>query len=148
MTDQKQPHIFMVEDDRNNHLLFQTAFGAAGFSITLRRSADGDFVNEVAKAAPDIISMDIMIGVSGATVERDGLEAAELLKADERTRNIPILFLTNFFEPSKIQRAKELGAVDFISLQAHSITHVPEIFKQYLLNPEGFIPTNPRMRKA
>lgn len=146
MRGQKQPKIFIVEDDRNNHPLFEKAFGDAGFLVTIRRTADGDFIDDIVKANPDIISMDIMIGKSGADVERDGLEAGRLLKADERTADIPIMILTNFFVQEKVEQAKAFGAVDFINLQGHSIAKIPEIFKRYLDNPRGFTPTHPLLR--
>lgn len=136
----------MIEDDRNNHPLFQHSFGTAGFKVLIRPTADGTFVEDVVDCAPDIISMDIMIGKSGAVVERDGIDAATLLQADERTRHIPIIFLTNFYEPNKIAKAKEIGAVDFISLQAHSMQELPKIFLTYLEDPDSYIPTQPLMR--
>lgn len=137
----------MVEDDRNNHPLFRKVFEAAGFAVTIRRTADGDFIEDVVKSGPDIISMDIMIGKSGADVERDGLEAGRLLKADERTAQIPIMILTNFFVDEKVQQAKAFGAVDFISLQGHAIATIPEIFKRYLDAPRKFIPTHPLLQQ-
>lgn len=146
MWGKKKPTIFIVEDNKNNHPLFEAAFTAAGYNVTLRRTADGDFVEEVADVKPDIISLDIMIGKSGADVERDGLEAARLLKEDERTKNIPIMILTNFFEESKVQQAKETGAVDFINLQAHDIDKIPDLFSRYIDDPKHFKASHPLLR--
>ena len=143
---QRRPQILIIEDDLNNHPLFQEVFGAVGFDVTIRQTADGDFVNDVITAAPDIISMDIMIGKDGTAVEREGLEAAKLLKSDERTKNIPIMMLTNFSEEHKVIRAKEIGAADFISLQGHTIREIPLIFLRYLENPMAYTPTNPHFR--
>lgn len=122
------PKILIVEDNINNHLLYRDAFEKAGFNVVFTQNADGSFATAVHQLAPDIISMDLMIGKNGAVVERDGFGAIELLKADPRTRNIPIIVLTNFSAEDKAEHAKELGAIDFISLAGQTITKIPEHF--------------------
>jgi CheY-like chemotaxis protein len=143
----KVPKILMVEDNENNHPLFIDAFEAGGFAVAIFQNAEGDFVGEVARVNPDIISMDIMIGKSGANLTRGGLEALQLIKSDERTKGIPVLMLTNFFEEGKVKQAKELGAVDYLSLQGFSISTLPSIFKTYLENPKKYHPIHPIFRE-
>jgi len=133
----------MVEDNPNNHPLYRESFGAAGFEVFISDTAEADFVEAVAQMNPDIISMDIMIGKENQVIERDGLNAIELLKADERTKDIPVIVLTNFFEEGKVTKAKELGAVDFINLQAHDIKKIPDHFLLYLSNRKNYIPIHP-----
>ena len=140
------PKILIVEDDINNHPLFRKAFEAKGFEVTIRKTADGDFLSEVIFFKPDIISMDLMIGQADAETQRDGFEAIELLKTDDRTKDIPVIVLTNFFEEGKVERAKGLGSVDFLSLQGQSISSVPDIFKRYLDDPKKYHPTHPIFR--
>jgi CheY-like chemotaxis protein len=76
----------------------------------------------------------------------DGLEALALLKSDPRTKDIPVMMLTNFTSPEKLQKAIALGAVDYISLQSQSIQKIPMIYRNYLENPEGYEPFHPAMR--
>ena len=38
----------------------------------------------------------------------------EQLKKDEATKSIPIIMLTNFGEPSVIEKAKSLGVTDYL----------------------------------
>ena len=47
--------------------------------------------------------------------EMDGYEVITHLKADERTREIPVIFLTAKVEVEDEQRGLELGAVDYIT---------------------------------
>lgn len=136
----------MVEDNRNNHLMFTTAFEEAGFDVTIAQNAEEGFVDDVAALKPDIISMDIMIGKSGADLKVGGLEALEMLKNDERTKDIPVMMLTNFFEDSKLASSKELGAVDFLTLQAIEIKKLPEHFKTYLKAPRRYKSVHPAFR--
>ena len=138
----------MVEDTENNHPLFREAFGTAGFEVLISQTAEPGFEEVVGNLKPDIISMDLMIGKEGEVIERDGLKALEALKADERTKDIPVIVMTNFFEDSKIEKAKSLGAVDFISLQAHNIKTIPQIFLSYLENPKKYFAIHPTFRNT
>jgi CheY-like chemotaxis protein len=143
MFEKNAPKILIVEDNASNHSLFTTAFEAGGFSVTITPYVDEKFIDDVVGIEPDIISMDIMMAAPGIELVHDGLSAIALLKADERTRNIPIMILSNFFEESKVERAKREGADDYINLQGHSITSIPKIFKRYLDNPKKYRPVHP-----
>ena len=139
----------MVEDDPNNRQLFREVFESSDFDMLIINNSDGDFVNSVLGFAPDVISMDLMLGKpGGGESERDGFEAIELLKNDDRTKDIPVFILTHFFEESKVKKAKEFGVVDFISLQGQSTKNIPEIFLRYLKNPKKYLPTHPLLRNT
>ncbi|MBF0125107.1 MAG: hybrid sensor histidine kinase/response regulator, partial [Magnetococcales bacterium] len=58
---------------------------------------------------PDLILLDIMMP------DMDGYEVCRQLKADERTRDIPIIFVTAMAETSAETYGLELGAVDYIT---------------------------------
>jgi CheY-like chemotaxis protein len=137
-----RPKILIVEDNEFNHKLYRDAFERAGFEVTIFQNADGFFADLVAELNPDIISMDIMIGLHGKAAERDGFEAIEALKADLRTHEIPIFVLTSFSSEEKVKRAKELGAVDFISTPSQVFTRIPDYFLHYLNDPEHHTPVH------
>lgn len=141
------PKILIVEDDLNNHPLFKEAFEAVGFEVWISQSAEGDFTTAVADFKPDLISMDLMIGRADAPNMRDGFEAIELLKADDRTKNIPIIVLSNFSGDDKIQRARSLGVVDYYNLQGQSITQVAKRFFEYVKKPRKYKPSHPLFRE-
>lgn len=58
---------------------------------------------------PDLILLDVVMP------EMDGYEVCRRLKAEERTRRIPILFITTKGEVEDETSGLELGAVDYIS---------------------------------
>lgn len=58
---------------------------------------------------PDLILLDIIMP------EIDGYEVCRQLKKNERTRDIPIIFITAIEETAHKTRAFELGAVDYIT---------------------------------
>jgi CheY-like chemotaxis protein/anti-anti-sigma regulatory factor len=58
---------------------------------------------------PDLVLLDVqMPGL-------DGFEVCRRLKEDERTRDIPIIFMTSHSDPGHRVRGLSLGAVDYIS---------------------------------
>lgn len=61
------------------------------------------------RSLPDLILLDVMMP------GMDGYEVCRRLKSDERTRNIPILFLTAKHQPEDERNGLELGANDFLS---------------------------------
>jgi CheY-like chemotaxis protein len=140
---QQKPKILIVEDNTLNHELYRDAFEGAGFEVVLRENADGFFLEEVANVVkPDIISMDLMMGKDGEAAEYDGFEALARLKGDLRTYDIPVIILTSFFEEGKVRRAKELGAVDFISLPGQSMAKLPGHYLRYLKDPKHYKPVH------
>jgi CheY-like chemotaxis protein len=142
-----KPKILMIEDNVNNQQLFRDAFESAGFQVLTTGGADGNFVEAVVSFSPDIISMDLMIGKPGwGDSGRDGFDAIELLKGDGMTKDLPIIVMTNFFEDGKVDRAKKLGVIDYINLQGHSISKIPDAFLEYLAEPEAYQPVHPSFR--
>lgn len=136
----------MIEDNENSHQLYRDVFERSGFEVILHENADGSFIEQVSNIAPDIISMDLMLGKDGAPTKRDGFEAIESLKSDPRTSDIPIIVLTNFFQEKKVRRAKEIGAVDYINLAGQSIQKIPLHFLRYLKDPKHYKPSHPLFR--
>ncbi|MES9956068.1 MAG: two-component system response regulator [Sedimenticola sp.] len=74
---------------------------------------------------PDLILLDIMMP------EMDGYEVCRRLKEDERTRGIPVIFVTAMNEVEDERKGLELGAVDYITkpyspaiVQARVKTHL------------------------
>ena len=57
---------------------------------------------------PDLVLLDIMMP------DMDGYHVCEHLKTDERTKHVPIIFLTGKAETEDEQRGFDLGAVDYI----------------------------------
>ena len=71
---------------------------------------DGERALKVAQSdnPPEMILLDIMMP------EMDGFEVCRRLKEDEKTKNIPVIFVTGKTESDDVDRGMQLGAVDFI----------------------------------
>ncbi len=82
----------------------------AGQALNVFTAMDGNDALAIAhQLKPDLILLDVMMpGI-------DGFEVCRRLKADERTQNIPVLFMTALDEPDDKVKGFEAGAVDYIT---------------------------------
>jgi DNA-binding NtrC family response regulator len=102
------PRILLVDDNATNlQVLYQT-LGGHGYRLLAARSGEAALAI-AGRAVPDLILLDVMMP------EMDGFETCARLKADDRTRECPIIFLSALTESREKVRGLELGAVDFIN---------------------------------
>jgi PAS domain S-box-containing protein len=121
--------ILIVDDYPENLILLEETFLKTAISPIKANS--GNKAIEIAIAEiPDLILLDVMMpGI-------DGFQVSSILKADERTKDIPIIFLTALTDTNFILKSFASGGVDYISkpfneaeLMARVFTHL-EIRKQ------------------
>ena len=107
----EKPHgaqILLVDDNPTNlQVLYQTLAGS-GYRLLAARSGK-DAISIAQRALPDLILLDVMMP------EMDGFETCTRLKADPRTRDAAVIFLSALTEPGEKVRGLELGAVDFVN---------------------------------
>jgi len=103
--------ILLIEDDPFLLSMYSIKFEAEGFVVIT--ADDGEKGLEAAKSADsDIILLDILMP------KMNGFEVLEKLKADDRTRKIPIILLTNLNQKDEIEKGLILGADDYL-IKAH-----------------------------
>jgi len=101
-------NILVVDDQLDNLRLLFTMLTEQGYKV--RKVTNGHLALDTAQVhPPDLILLDIMMP------EIDGFEVCSLLKADERTREIPIIFLSALNETRDKVKAFKTGGVDYIS---------------------------------
>jgi diguanylate cyclase (GGDEF)-like protein len=108
LTETKQPLILIVEDTIRNIQVIGSIFKKEDFKIAVTTSSKEalSIVNEI---NPDIILLDIMMP------EMDGYEVCNRLKASDKTKDIPVIFLTAKGDPDSIIKGFNVGAIDYIS---------------------------------
>ncbi len=102
------PNILLVEDNPHNRKIFSGMLSHAGMQVV--EAIDGDAaLAAVARSHPDLILMDLSIpGI-------DGWECTRRLKADEKTRTIPIIALTAHAMRGDEERALKAGCDGYLS---------------------------------
>ncbi len=104
----KKPLILIVDDIEANIQLLATMLSDSGFDIGVAYSGS-EALDAVSSYKPDLILLDIMMP------EMDGFEVAKVLKNNEFTKSIPIIFLTAKADISDITRGFDIGASDYIT---------------------------------
>ncbi|MEE9518234.1 MAG: response regulator [Candidatus Adiutricales bacterium] len=98
--------ILILEDDEANAELISFYLEEEGFD-TLISPTGNNFVDKVVTYQPDLITIDILLP------DVDGFQVFKTLQQDERTRKIPVIFIT--VEESKHAQGLEMGASGFLA---------------------------------
>jgi CheY-like chemotaxis protein len=104
--------ILLVEDDRNHRWVMKRVLDSAfGDEISVEEAESGEKALDRAARAPsvDLILLDLHLPGIG------GLEVLRQLRANPRTKAIPIVVLTSSQEKEDIREAYESGANSFVS---------------------------------
>ncbi len=100
--------ILVVDDDPGIRALCAAVLGADGYEVI--QAADGreGFARAVS-APPDLVLLDVNMPVL------DGFGLAVALRNDERTRDLPLVFVTGEAEPEVEGHAYDVGALGFFA---------------------------------
>jgi len=100
--------VLIVEDNERNLKLFNLIMRSLGYETFAARNGE-EGVMMAKEIRPDLILMDIQMPVM------DGISAVDLLKADEGTREIPVIALTSYAMKGDRERFLEHGFADYIA---------------------------------
>ena len=102
------PLVLVVEDYQDAREMYATCLQFSGYRVA--EASDGlEAVEKARELGPDIILMDL------ALPKVDGWEATRRLKADERTRHIPIVALTGHALAGFAEGARQAGCDAFVT---------------------------------
>src|SRR6516165_1340759 len=99
--------LLLVDDDADN---LQVVHSILKDKYKMRVAMSGAKALDLARVepVPDLILLDVMMP------EMDGYEVCSRLKADQTTREIPIIFLTSQTSADDETHGFEVGAVDYV----------------------------------
>jgi DNA-binding NtrC family response regulator len=103
-----QTNILVVDDTPKNLQLLVGLLKEQGYKVYAAPNGPRAIAT-VQKTPPDLILLDIRMP------EMDGFEVCEKLKTDERTRDIPVIFLSALDEVVSKIKGFEAGGVDYIT---------------------------------
>jgi CheY-like chemotaxis protein len=121
----KNACVLLVEDDKFLRKASEVSLKKRG--LTVLTAADGEEGLQQARAnTPDLILLDMLMP------RLSGMETLEALKKDERTRDIPVVILSNSSIETKVQKAKALGAVGYLVKASLSLQELGDRVFSYL----------------
>jgi len=104
---QKQS-ILIVDDEKSNiHLLVNLLKNS--YDLMVARSGSKAIQLATSNFPPDLILLDIIMP------EMNGYEVCRILKTDQKTRDIPIIFVTAMSDDDDEYKGLGMGAIDYIT---------------------------------
>lgn len=105
--DDVKKKILLVEDEDFIRDLYKRQIELGGFSVDAAAKG-GEGLTFLKNNPYDLVLLDIMLP------EVNGLDILREAKKDEKTKNIPVVLLTNLGQDSVKQEAMALGAKEYI----------------------------------
>src|SRR4029077_21130188 len=96
------------EDDRSIQMALELVFTRMAKCEVVLASDGAEGLAMIQKHKPDVVLLDLMLP------GMDGFEVCQRSKADEATRQVPIIFLTAQPQPAAVARAMALGAAGYL----------------------------------
>jgi serine phosphatase RsbU (regulator of sigma subunit)/DNA-binding response OmpR family regulator len=107
-----QADILVVDDTQHNLKLLVTILTKSGYKV--RPATNGRMALVAAQAQPpDLVLLDVMMP------DMNGYEVCQALKADERTSQVPVIFISAMSEVIDKVKAFSVGGVDYITKPFH-----------------------------
>jgi DNA-binding response OmpR family regulator len=100
--------ILIIEDDASVRTLLEKSLGAKGYAtISCGDGLEG--LTELERSRPDLIIVDIMMP------RLDGMTFVKAIKGNDRTKPIPVIFLTAKNDPKSMIQGINLGAKYYVT---------------------------------
>ena len=99
--------ILIAEDERDIRDLITYTLQFAGYEVV--SAGDGEEAVKLAlQEIPDLVLLDVRMP------RMTGYEACKAIKADEKTKGIPVVFLSAKGQEAEIQAGMQAGAVEYM----------------------------------
>jgi CheY-like chemotaxis protein len=104
----EEVRVLLVEDDQAAAEMYRLKLEIDGYTVTV--APDGESALRLATQTPlpDLVFLDIRLP------GMDGFEVLERIRADERTRNLPVVILSNYGEDELVRRGRRLGVLEYL----------------------------------
>jgi DNA-binding response OmpR family regulator len=120
-----QVNVLLVEDDPAVLEMYRLKLELDGYHVNTANDGEQG-LKKATDMAPDIIFLDIRLP------KIDGLEVLRRLRAQERTRDIPVIILSNYDEEDLVSRGLRLGAHEYLIKARTTPTSLSEGIEDWL----------------
>ncbi|HEY9726850.1 MAG TPA: hybrid sensor histidine kinase/response regulator [Chroococcales cyanobacterium] len=100
--------ILLVDDNPTNLSILIDFLSQAGFRLLVAQDGESA-IGQIEYILPDLILLDVMMPGMG------GFETCRFLKEKERTKDIPVIFMTALTETEDKVKGFSVGAVDYVT---------------------------------
>lgn len=99
--------ILIVEDEELIYNLLQRKLADEGYKASIAKDGE-EGLRMMREEKPDLVLLDIIMPRKG------GFEVMTEMQQDDDLKNIPVVVISNSGQPVELNKAKELGAKDWL----------------------------------
>jgi len=119
--------IIFIEDEPTLQKTVGRFLENEGYEI--KSALDGETgLAMVKKIKPDLVLLDLILP------KKDGFEVLKEIKADETTKDIPVIVLTNLEKTDDIEKTLSLGATTYLVKANYELEEVVKKIKEIINN--------------
>ena len=107
MQDAEKYSVLVVDDESSNIMTLSHILSPL-YTVYAAKSGK-NAIKAAHKYLPDLIMLDVIMP------EMDGYDVITELKSSEKTKNIPVVFITGLSGPGEEEKGLSLGAADYIT---------------------------------
>lgn len=117
--------VLIIEDDQRINKVYNLKLAMDG--IETATAIDGEEgLRKVYSENPDLILLDLMLP------KKSGFEILKEIKTNPKTKDIPVIILSNLAQEKEREEGLALGAIDYIIKSNASIQQIMEKIKSVL----------------
>ena len=117
--------ILLVEDDNALSSVYESRLDLEGFDVATVANGE-DALSKAVEFKPDLIVLDAMMP------KINGFDVLDILRNTPETTNVRVIMLTALSQPTDKERAKALGADDYLVKSQVVISDVVERIRHHL----------------
>ena len=123
--DNTTKNILLIEDDKFLRELLASKLLSEGYALDT--AVDGkEAIEKLSSTNPALVLLDLLLP------DINGFEVLEKMRKDEKTKNIPVIVLSNLDQKADLDRASALGVIDFMIKANFSLTEIVARIKKEL----------------
>lgn len=119
------PSVLVIDDDGLLLKSLTDMLRSRGYAVEMATNGE-EGIAIAQEKQPALILLDYQMPVL------DGMQALERLRANEKTKHIEVVFSTNTYDTTVINRALELGVHDYILKSDSSLEQIADLVERYL----------------
>ena len=100
-------NVLFIEDDPTVAQMYKLKLELDGYTVTMAKDGE-EGLRLAQEGPPDIVFLDIRLP------KMDGFAVLEALRSCDRTRDTPVVILSNYGERELVERGLKLGALEYL----------------------------------
>mgnify|MGYP001566615088 CR=1 FL=1 len=122
--DENKKKILIIEDDEHISRIYDLSFSKEGYKTVFAINGE-EGLEKIVTEKPDLVILDMMLP------KKDGFCVLEEIKKNPELARIPVLITSNLGQKSDLDRARALGANEYLIKVEYSMQEVVDSAKKY-----------------